>query len=312
MRVVPMLRLLAVSALLSPLLPGAPAQASAPGPDDGIVWSHPTGLLTDADLFLMSSDGTGQRRIIDNDQNDFFPAWSPDGLEVAFESSSSIDVDIWILGVDAPRNLTQDPRHANRYPAWSPDGERIVFSRQSPLTGVGALVVLDVDGTRPVRITDPASVNEQPSWSPDGRSIVFVSDRSGNRDLWSVRPDGTGLRQITRTPDIQEANPDWSPDGSRLAYDVCRSATFPCPGSRPNYEVVTADPDGTDVQVLTRIGGIDANPAWSPDGSRLVFRSDRTGWTHIWTMAADGTDLRQLTTVNFSGGVDPDWRPSTP
>lgn len=298
-------------ALVAPVAAPVTAAADSPYLEEAIVWTHPTGVTSDAEVFAMRPDGTGKRPITDNGQNDFFPAWSADGTAMAFESSSATDLDVWILDVRGERNLTNDPGHANRYPSWSPDGTHIVYSRQSPFTGRGPLFVIGVDGSAPTRITTASSVNEDPAWSPDGSTIVFVSDRSGNRDLWAVRPDGTGLTQITDTPDIQEGRPDWSPDGSRLAYDVCRSATFPCGGTTPNYEIVSADPDGSDVRFLTRnVPGIDLNPAWSPDGTHLVFRSDRTGFTHIWTMAADGSDLQQLTTKNFTGGVDPDWRPA--
>lgn len=308
MRLSALLRVAVVGAVLIPALPGSPATAASPALDEAIVWSHPTGLTTDAEVFAMRPDGTAKRRVTENGQNDFFPAWSPDGRALAYESSSATDVDVWILDVRGERNLTNDPGHANRYPSWSPDGSQLVYSRQSPFTGTGPLFTIRRDGSAPTRITSASGVNENPSWSPDGQLIAFVSDRSGNHDLWVVRPDGTGLQQLTDTPDIQEGNPDWSPDGTRLAYDVCRSATFPCPGSAPNYEIVTANADGSGLRFLTHVAGIDANPAWSPDGSRLVFRSDRTGFTHVWTMTATGGDLTQLTTRNFTGGVDPDWR----
>ena len=67
--------------------------------------------------------------------------------------------------------------------------------------------------------------------------------------------------------------------------------------------------NGTGFQRLTNAPGIDWNPAWSPDGTQIVFRSDRTGFTHIWKMNADGSNQTQLTTVDFTGGVDPDWQP---
>ncbi|MBA3523567.1 MAG: PD40 domain-containing protein [Geodermatophilaceae bacterium] len=297
------------TALLTPLLPAGSAQATSPGRNGVIAWTHVTGFTTDAEVFVIRPDGTGARALTTNDQNDFNPAWSPDGRRIAYESSSSTDVDIYVLDARGERNLTNDPGHADRHPSWSPDGGRLVFSRQSPFTGLGPLFVIGADGTGATRLTSSGSLNEDPAWAPDGSVIAFISDRSGNRDIWTVRPDGTGLRQVTSTPDIQEAHVDWSPDGARIGYDACRSATFPCPGQAPDYEIVTADPDGTDRVALTDVPGIDNNPAWSPDGTKIVFRSDRTGFTQIWVMDADGANQTQLTTGNFEGGVDPAWQP---
>lgn len=291
------------------VLPAAPAQATFPGQNGVIAWTHPIGLLNDSEVFVIDPDVTRERTLTDNDRNDFFPAWSPSGQAIAYESSSATDVDIYILDADGERNVTNDPGHANRYPTWSPDGSQLVFSRQTPFSADGALWTIEVDGTNARRITTSNSVNEQPSWSPDGRLIAFVSDRGGDHDIWVVRPDGSDLRQVTDTPGLQEANPNWSPDGSRLAYDSCESATFPCGGSTPNYEIVTSDADGTGPRRLTFVDGIDANPAWSPDGTQIVFRSDHSGFTQLWKMNANGSNPTQLTFRNFTGGVDPDWQP---
>lgn len=304
-----LLSLTAAGALAVAVLPGAAAHASFPGGNGVIAWSHPVSLTTDSEIFAINPDGSGSKTLTDNDRNDSFPAWSPDGRSLAYESSTATDVDIYVLDKTGERDLTNDPVHADRFPAWSPDGRWIAYSQQTPFSADGALWVTRSDGSgRAHQITTADSVNSEPAWAPDGRTILFTGDRGGSHDLWSVRPDGRNLRQVTRTPTVQEGNPNWRPDGGRIAYDVCLSASFPCPGS-PNYEIVSAAPDGSDVRRLTAVDGIDANPAWSPDGSQLVFRSDRTGFTQLWRIDADGANPTQLTFRNFTGGVDPDWQP---
>ncbi|CAN5301255.1 hypothetical protein BH20ACT5_BH20ACT5_01660 [soil metagenome] len=288
-------------------MPLHPAQAAAQ--NGRIAYTHPTGFFTDAEVFAINPDGTGKRRLTDNGRNDFNPAWAPDGQAIVYESSTDTDIDLYILDRTGERNLTNDEGRANRFPAWSPDGTQIAFARQNPFTLEGAIWVIDVDGTKPRAITDTAGENTTPTWSPDGRFIMFVSDRTGNHDLFVVRSDGTGLRQVTDTPGVQEANPDWSPDGRRIAYDVCRSTTYPCAGVTPNFEIMTARPDGSNRQRLTFVEGIDTNPSWSPDGTQLVFHSSRAGFSHLWTMDADGSNQTQLTFGDFRGGVDPDWGP---
>jgi Tol biopolymer transport system component len=290
--------------------PAAPASAAFPGRNGLIAWTHITGLTTDAEIFVMRPDGSHKRQLSQNEQNDFFPAWSPDGRWLAFESSSATDVDVWVMNLRGTisKNISQMPGVADRGPAWSPDGTQIAFWRQH-FDGTSEIWVMNADGSNQVQLTAAGVADSYPAWSPDGRFIAFVSDRDGNPELYVMPPDGSPEVRVTETPMVQEGNPNWAPSGKALAFDACVAETFPCPGTAPNYEIFSVNVDGTGMRRLTNAAGIDFNPAWSPDGTQIVFRSDRTGFTHIWKMNADGSNQTQLTTVDFSGGVDPDWQP---
>jgi TolB protein len=117
-------------------------------------------------------------------------------------------------------------------------------------------------------------------------------------DIYTVEPNGTNVRALTATPDDNEFGPAWNRAGTRIA--LWRTPAPFGPGS-----VWTMDAVGADQRQLTT--GVDArDPAWSPDGSRLVFTMvDQTGF-HLWTMrASDGGDRRQLTS-----GPDMEFEPS--
>src|SRR5438874_7005815 len=73
-----------------------PAHAAFPGRNGFIAWTKPTGLTTDSEIFRILPDGSHFHQLSHNDRNDFFPAWSPNGRLVAFESSTATDVDIWV------------------------------------------------------------------------------------------------------------------------------------------------------------------------------------------------------------------------
>jgi Tol biopolymer transport system component len=300
----------ATAAVTMIALPAAPAGAAFPGRNGLIAWTHITGLTTDAEIFVMGPNGGGKRQLSNNEQNDFFPAWSADGRFLAFESSSATDVDIWVMNLSGTfsQNISQMPGVADRGPAWSPDGTQIAFWRQH-FDGTSEIWRMNADGSNQVQLTVAGVADSYPAWSPDGRFIVFVSDRDGNPELYVMPPSGAPEVRLTNTPMVQEGNPNWSPDGTKLAFDACMATSFPCPGTAPNYEIFSVNLNGTGLRRLTNAPGIDFNPAWSPDGTQIVFRSDRTGFTHIWKMNADGTNQTQLTTVDFTGGVDPDWQP---
>ena len=108
--------LVLAAAITSMVVPARPAKAAFPGRNGLIAWTHPTSLTTDAEIFVMSPNGKNKRQLSDNGQNDFFPAWSPDGRWLAFESSSATDVDVWVMSLDGTVSKNIDERSRRREP----------------------------------------------------------------------------------------------------------------------------------------------------------------------------------------------------
>jgi Tol biopolymer transport system component len=305
-------RIVVAISLAGPLLavPAGPAHAAFPGANGLIAWSK-VFLRTDAEIFVMDPDGGNQVQLSHNDRTDFDPAWSADGTQLVFSSSTATDADIWVMNADGTgeHNVSNDPGVPDIQPAWSPDGTQIAFVEQRPIDGTSAVWVMDADGSNQQQLTDLRTVNLHPNWSPDGSRIAFATNRDGNLELYTIEPDGTDLTRLTNTPGQQEDNPNWSPDGGRLVYDACVATSYPCPGS-PNFDIFAMRADGSARRRLTDDPSIDANAAWSPDGREIVFRSDRSpDGTELWKMNADGSGEVELTFDPFQGGVDPDWQP---
>jgi Tol biopolymer transport system component len=301
---VPLAVCFAAFALAAP----APANAAFPGHNGLIAWSK-IFLLRDAEIWVMNPDGSGQHELSHNDRTDFDPAWSADGSLLAFTSSGA-DADIWVMNADGTgeHDVSNDPTGPDIHSAWSPDGRRIAFVKQN-FDGTSALWVMKADGSGQRPLTDDTTINVHPAWSPDGAKIAFASSRDGNFEIYTIRPDGTGLTRLTFTTGTQEDNPNWSPDGQWMAHDACVSTSFPCPGT-PNYEIFAMRADGSARRRLTNDPSIDWNPAWSPDGTEIVFRSDRSpDGTELWKMNRNGSGVVQLTFGPYQGGVDPDWQP---
>ncbi|MDW7992634.1 MAG: hypothetical protein RMK65_11060, partial [Anaerolineae bacterium] len=130
------------------------------------------------------------------------------------------------------------------------------------------------------------------AWSPDSRQIVFRSTRSGNRQLWRINVDGTGLTQLTNLSG--EANDAaWSPDGSTIAF-------------ASQGELMLMNPDGSNIRVLPGPGW-EFRPDWSPDGSRLIYGSYRPEGDDIFSKRTDNTDEQNLTNTPDSTDWDPAW-----
>jgi dipeptidyl aminopeptidase/acylaminoacyl peptidase len=114
---------------------------------------------------------------------------------------------------------------------------------------------------------------------PAGSSrIAFVSERDGNREIYIVNADGTGLVRLTNEPANDDA-PAWSPDGSRIAFVSDRS------GCGPDLYVMNAD--GSHVVRRTFSGSYTEAPAWSPDGTKIVYSAVSDGSANLWSVHPD-------------------------
>jgi TolB protein len=159
------------------------------------------------------------------------------------------------------------------------------------------LFSMKADGTGQTRLTIGSGQSDgAPSWSADGRAITFVrSDliSGGNPvgEIYRMNTDASGARPLTRSP-AWYGGPVWSPNGQTLAFSLLRRDTR-------KWTIAILDAAaGGDPRLLTNSGANDILDGWSPDGTRLVFHSDRTGNQEVFVMNADGSRQTQLT----SGG----------
>jgi hypothetical protein len=161
-----------------------------------------------------------------------------------------------------------------------------------PIALVSAIaVVLGTAASTPARAdTEPPSASGQ---------LIAFERRSGTgvADIYVIRPDGTGLRRLTR--DQKSFDPAWSPDGTRITFASDRAGSSGAP------EIYVMKADGSNVRRLTRSPHeptdwrANSSPAWSPDGKRIAFvrltvRDDSSS-TDLWEVGAKGTGLRRLT-----------------
>ncbi len=133
---------------------------------------------------------------------------------------------------------------------------------------------------------------------PEKGSIVFVSDADGNREIYSIDSDGSGVDRLTSNP-ADDVSPKWSPDGRRIAFVSTRDQ---------NPEIYVMDADGTGVTRITDDPADDLSPAWSPDGTQIIFSSNRDGNHEIYIHDLD-TDEETRITNDPSDNIHPDWSP---
>jgi Tol biopolymer transport system component len=187
-------------------------------------------------------------------------------------------------------------------PTLSPDGRRIAFARTTGRSG--GIFIMNVNGSSVRRLTsDPKGTDADPSWSPDGREIVFsrIPGGSGGRDLFTVGLNGH-VTQLTTGPD-DDFEPAWSPDGTSVAFVHVPGGPLESATRAPQVWQLTLS-DGV-MQQITDLPKGAFDPAWSPDGGRLLV--DAAGHLYVVDVAS-GTS----TAVPHPGAgyaFDPTWSP---
>lgn len=179
--------------------------------------------VSDGAISIMDADGSNKQRIFTAGSGSAFaPAWSPDGQWIAFglggylQARKTKPATIMVVRRDGTggRELTPDSLNAG-FPSWSPDGKRIVYRLWGGATE-GLRIINVADGTVQVLTNE---YDNLPFWSPDGSLIAFTRKHEDNNfDIYTIRPDGTGLRQLTTSP-ANDAHAVWTADSKYLMWN---------------------------------------------------------------------------------------------
>jgi TolB protein len=231
----------------------------------------------------------------------------PDPPDIAFVSDRDGDAEIYTIRADGTglRKLTNN-RFGDYAPAWAHDGVRIAFS--SNRHGNEEIYVMDADGRNVKRLTRHPANDLSPVWSPDGRRIAFVRVFEAGAAVMVMNADGTGVRRVSPLPrrGYGSYSPDWSGATGLIAF----SSSYATP---ENPEIYVVRPNGTGLKRLTftrgdaHTLGDDGFPAFSPDGRRIAFTSNRTDDNEIWLMRADGKGQRRLAGLPGRDDTGPTW-----
>jgi len=275
-------------------------------------------------IYLMEADGGNVFQLFDpGDCNDydFFewhgPAWAPDGTRLAFAADrerrcgQGVRPDLYLAdasGANVTRLTTLAEQGDSTWmPDWSPDGSQVVFV-SGPSDAIGHCYVVPAAGGDPTPLGTSDAGCFFPAWSPDGTQIAVVG------------PDGIGLvpaagGEVTDLMAIASGlvwDQAWSPDGTKLLFEKLE---IPAEGEEygPSPVYVLDVATGAVTTIATN-SAFAVAPAWSPDGSRIVFagRLDGQPGTDLYTVASDGTDSVRVTTVGDDGAIvsGPAWDPA--
>lgn len=237
--------------------------------------------------FVMRSDGAALRRVSDGTGKTTCGYFIDGGRRLLYASTHAVQ-----------RECPPRPDPSRGY-VWGLDPFDIYTS--------------DLDGSNRKALTNYGVYTAEATVSPDGRSIVFTSLKDGDLDIYTMNVDGTNVRRLTTTPGY-DGGAFFSADGKKIVY----RSWHPTGDSltvyrdllaqrlvRPNrMEVWTMNADGSDQRQITKLGGANFAPFFTPDGARIIFssnhRNPRSRNFDLFLVNLDGSGLEQVTT-------DPDF-----
>ncbi|HEY2017462.1 MAG TPA: protein kinase [Bryobacteraceae bacterium] len=289
----------------SPVSEGSPCWS----PDGGrIAFLRYAAAPGEAGVFVVSSSGGSSRRVTKTFSlphiYDRYLDWSPDGkyLAVADKESAEQPFSIFLIALETgERRKITDPPVANTGdtgPAFAPDSKTLSF-RRTVSSGVADLFLVPITGGQPRRLTNDNRHIEGHAWTADGREIVVSSHRANDVGLWRIPVHGGEPRSI---PSLRTSANFLaiSRAGQRLAFShwfIDSNIWQFHPGAAGEARKLIAS---------TRD---DRSPQYSPDGSRIAFRSDRSGANEIWVTDSSGGHAVELTKFDGPLTGSPHWSP---
>jgi TolB protein len=309
--------------LLFLLCSTAGGQNTRPAPDERYTVAFASVAPLNTDIFIAAGDGSDARPLLAHPDLDYNASVSPDGRSIVFTSTRNGSADIYHADIEGGvlRRLTDDPAFDDQG-ALSPDGRSLAFV--SSRNGQADIWILELATAALRNLTNHPGGDFRPSWSPDGQWIAFSSDRDSKKprftfailqttEIYLVRTDGSGLRQVTRR-DAIAGGPAWSADGKRILFHEAEISSLG-PERGPS-QIVSIDLTTNERQVLTEGGGEKWSPRWiAGDRVAYVSRGPESGVEFVGGTAGARGDMRSPAwsgdgrRMVFHREVDSRWPP---
>jgi serine/threonine protein kinase/Tol biopolymer transport system component len=239
------------------------------------------------DVYACSVDGSNCRQIATQASQ---PDFLPDGTRVVVHSWKADEKGIFLLSLSGQRIWQITGQIEAARASVDSKGDTYVYHSRQESDRRPRLYRTYGSENRPIVRQGSAVLGQSPSWLPDQR-ILYSGCWMDNCGIIVTRDDGTFPRQIVAG--TTETNPEASPDGQQVVFMSQRDG---------NWEVYSANIDGSNLRRLTRDPSNDGLPAWSPDGRYIAFVTNRDGSWVVWVMRPDGSQQRRL--FNIGGPLE--------
>jgi TolB protein len=250
------------------------------------------------EIWAMDWDGNNQTQLTRLNSLSTMPSISPDGSRVAFTTWAKGTPRIMMVDTMTRRSLPFYNQEAslNAHASFTPDGKQIYYA--SSASGLAQIYVAGIDGQGFRRISHRDAIEAEPKVNPRNPGLLLFVAGPRNQQIYQMNSDGVGVERVTNG-EGEASNPAWHPDGQHFAFSWTRGY------AKGDFNIFVMDIGSRQYVQLTHSEGKNENPSWAPDGRHLVFASTRTGTSQIYTMLADGSQVKQLT--NQGANRAPVW-----
>jgi len=241
-----------------------------------------------SEIMAMDWDGGNQKQLTKLNSLSIMPAVSSDGSRIAFTSYARGTPRIMMADTLTGRALPFYNQEAslNETPNFTPDGKQIYYA--STASGIPQIFVAALDGQGFRRVSHRDAIEVEPKVNPRNPGLLLFVAGPGHQQIYQMTSDGVGVERVTNG-EGEASNPAWNQDGQHFAFSWTRGY------AKGDFNIFVMDIGSRQFVQLTHSEGRNENPSWAPDGRHLVFASTRTGKSQIYTMLADGTQVKPLT-----------------
>ncbi len=257
----------------------------------------------DNEIYLLAK--TGLKKLTDNDWEDEYPVWSPDGKSIAFTANPNGNYDIFLMNAEGT-GITQLTTASSdeKEPAWFPDGENVVYTREIKKFLRKSLTLLEVN-IRTKKSKRVISHYNKPhalsNISPRGNLLTFTGKKTFG---WDVALFNMANDEVKFLEDGgKSCRARFSKDGQKLAYVSSKADG--------KGDIWTMNPDGSEKMRITHLSDTyDYFPSWSPDNKYIVFDSSHQhNHNGDWRLCVVEVQTKKVSFLFDTPGNDifPDW-----
>ncbi|MBI1281889.1 MAG: protein kinase [Anaerolineaceae bacterium] len=249
-----------------------------------------------------------ETRLTTDEHVDDYPAVSPDGQTIVFQSNRDGDFDIYAMDIDGNnvRQLTNNTVLDN-VPGWSPDGTQIIFSSDTRNNGTFDIYSMRPDGSGLQQIFSNNQRNSHPRYNPDMSVLVFTTGAPRDSSQWEIGRYELASQNYTlmTNNDTRDRSPAFSPDGQQILFLTSGIGDQKAAG---DSALAVMNADGTNARIIYDGVGLEWGADYSPDGQYISFSTvaASTGRDEIFIMKVDGSNIVQVTN---QGGQVASWIP---